>query len=119
MRISQIYPTAGGVAALLNAKRCSEQGHYFKPLTIESVNTRDIKGRQKIVAAFKEIPDVLVLNKTNALILAEAFGDDTDAWVGKQITLVPTKRTFQGTLVDAIEVVPQNQQQKPKVSRKA
>lgn len=46
----------------------------------------------------------LVLNKTNANTIAEMWGDDTDHWQGKEITLRPTRVDFKGERVDAIRV---------------
>ena len=118
MKVSEIY-TSGSSKTLLNSTKCRESGYFGRLLTITAVDAREIRGKTKLVISFEQIPEALVLNRTNALIMASAFGDNTDAWIGKQITLVPTKRMFQGQLLDAIEVVPQNAQQKPKVPRKA
>ena len=117
MKVSEIYTS--GNKTLLNSAKCRDNGYFGRMLTITDVEAREIRGKTKLVVCFEQIPEALALNRTNALILANAFGDDTNAWIGKQITLVPTKRMFQGQLLDAIEVVPQNVQQKPKVPRKA
>ena len=46
----------------------------------------------------------LVLNKTNAQIIASFLGAETNAWIGQQIELYPTQVSFQGRVVDAIRV---------------
>ncbi len=46
----------------------------------------------------------LVLNKTNAQAIAEDYGDDTEAWTGREIVLFIQKVTFQGKLTPAIRV---------------
>ncbi len=46
----------------------------------------------------------LVLNKTNAQAIAEDYGDDTEAWTGRDIVLFIQKVTFQGKLTPAIRV---------------
>ena len=44
----------------------------------------------------------LVLNKTNAMLIAHTYGPDTDAWVGKAVILHVEPVQFQGRVVDAI-----------------
>jgi hypothetical protein len=51
-------------------------------------------------------PKRVVLNKGNALQLAAAYGDDTDHWVGRQITVWSENVMFQGRLVPGIKVLP-------------
>jgi len=46
----------------------------------------------------------LVLNRTNAEIIAKIHGKDTDLWIGKKITLYPTKTDFGNKRVDCIRV---------------
>ena len=46
----------------------------------------------------------LVLNKTNATAIAEDYGDDTEAWVGRGVELFVQKVAFQGKLMPAIRV---------------
>jgi hypothetical protein len=48
----------------------------------------------------------LVINKTNYLILAHAFGPNTDAWVKKQIVVCPSMTPFKGKMVETIRVEP-------------
>jgi hypothetical protein len=43
--------------------------------------------RTKGVIAFREVPKGWVMNRTNAQCLAAMFGGDTEAWVGKRVTL--------------------------------
>jgi hypothetical protein len=69
----------------------------------------DGKTRSKPVMTFTE-PNLkaLVVNKTNFLTLAAAFGDNTEGWVGKMIQLVKMRVPFKGTLTDSIKVKPLN-----------
>lgn len=46
----------------------------------------------------------LVLNKTNATMIALSYGDETDAWRGQAITLFPTETDYQGKRVACIRV---------------
>lgn len=46
----------------------------------------------------------MVLNKTNASTIAAIYGDETDAWQGKQIVLFSSQVPFQGKMVDSIRL---------------
>jgi hypothetical protein len=59
-----------------------------------------------VSAAGKPWPKEVVLNKTNALHLQAAYGDDTDAWTGKQIDIWAENVQFQGRVVPGIRLVP-------------
>jgi len=48
----------------------------------------------------------LVLNVTNAMTIAGLYGDETDAWAGKWITLFPTSCQFGSKMVDCIRIRP-------------
>jgi hypothetical protein len=48
----------------------------------------------------------LVVNKTNYLILAHAFGPNTDTWIGRQIVVSPSMTPFKGKMVETIRVEP-------------
>jgi hypothetical protein len=47
-----------------------------------------------------------ILNKTNAKTIASLYGNDTAAWVGKQITIYATKAQFGSEMIEAIRVRP-------------
>jgi len=53
---------------------------------------------------FEKTEKGLVLNKTNAKMIAELHGPDTDSWVGKTIAVGSEKVPFRGDIVDAIRV---------------
>lgn len=46
------------------------------------------------------------VNKTNAKTIAGMYGNDTDGWVGKRITLYPTTTSMGSDTVDCIRVRP-------------
>lgn len=46
----------------------------------------------------------MVLNKTNATLIANLYGWEADGWKGKRITLYPTKAAAFGKTVDCIRV---------------
>jgi len=65
-------------------------------LTVKSVKVEELRMRggakeSKPVLTFVETPKKLVCNKTNADSIAQMYGSEASAWVGKRITLYPTK----------------------------
>jgi hypothetical protein len=51
-------------------------------------------------------PRKLVLNKTNSLILASAYGDDTDAWLSRHIEVWSEPVQYQGRIVQGVRLAP-------------
>lgn len=83
--------------------------HGERALTIERVyqddlRTADNETEKKALVQFKGAQKRLVLNKTNALAIAELFGPETNAWTGKRVTLYPARVSAFGKMVDAIRV---------------
>jgi hypothetical protein len=77
-------------------------------LTIDSLR-RELIGQgsqaeEKYVLYFEGEDRGLVLNKTNSTTIARLHGEDTNDWIGKQITLFATEVPFQGEVVDALRV---------------
>jgi len=58
----------------------------------------------KLIVYFVETDKGLALNKTNANTIVAQYGDDTDYWRGKQLTIYPTEVAFQGKMVETIRV---------------
>ena len=58
----------------------------------------------KMVAYFHGKERGIVLNKTNAQMIASKHGPETDGWAGAEIELYPDKTSFQGQLVDCLRV---------------
>jgi hypothetical protein len=61
----------------------------------------------------------LGLNSTNCKAIAALYGNDTDGWVGKRITLFPTTTQMGGETVDCIRVRPRAPADAPRGSRAA
>ena len=92
-------------------------GQYLKAADLKGRNVRLImrevvvedlgSGEQrerKPVLYFEKTDRGFVLNKTNAMYIADMYGPETTAWAGKPIVLYPTKVEFSGRLVDTIRV---------------
>jgi hypothetical protein len=77
-------------------------------VTIESIEVQEFEDdsgkKNKLVLFFKDKEKSLVLNKTNATTISHVLGDDSDAWIGKNIILFSTKVSFGDKMVDAIRV---------------
>lgn len=64
----------------------------------------DKPAQTKIVLSLDGISKKLVLNRVNASILIEAYGDDYEEWVGKSLRLNVMKVQFGRDIVDGISV---------------
>lgn len=101
MRVSQAYPSK-----YLSAPDLQNREHT---LTISRTVMEDIgQNEHKPIVFFQGANKGLVLNKTNANNIAAIYGDETDSWTGKQITLFTAWVDFQGRSVEAIRVRPVN-----------
>jgi hypothetical protein len=82
---------------------------YEKPAVLAiDVVYKEAVGQEKEtkpVIYFKdEDPRGLVLNKTNANMLATLFGRETGTWKGKEVELYSTKVQFGMEMVDSIRI---------------
>jgi hypothetical protein len=72
---------------------------------IKSVKQEDMgQGDLKPIVYFRNASKGLVLNKTNGDAIADAYGFDTDDWVGKPIELFTDWTRFKGQRTQCIRV---------------
>lgn len=71
---------------------------------ISKVVEEEVGDGKKPVVYFAGKQKGLVANKTNAMIIASAYGPETDAWEGAEIDLYPGKTQFNGQMVDCLKV---------------
>jgi len=88
-------------AFMLNGKEATVE--------IERVKGGELTGEggkktKKPVCWFKGKKKPLALNVTNCKTIAAMYGNNTDAWVGKKITIYPTTTDFGGKTCDCIRV---------------
>lgn len=84
--------------------KCADlQGRKAKVI-IDHVEMDKIGDDTKLIIYFRGKDKGLVLNKTNASVISDMHGDDTDDWSGCDIVLFPTRVDYQGKRVDAIRV---------------
>jgi len=71
-------------------------------LTIKSVSVDDLQvvgtaqKKRSVLIGFEEAEKKLVANKTNLTDIASLYGALTDDWLGKTVTLYPTKKEKTG-----------------------
>lgn len=103
MNINDFYQTE---SKWLKAADLRKDGKAIKAkLTIERAELVEFKDNTKKLGIFfvgKE--KGLVLNKTNAQLIAEQHGQDTGDWKGKEIRIYPTTTDFGGERVECIRV---------------
>lgn len=102
MKISEAFPSKYLKHADLQGREMKKRISYVER---EQVGQN---GEEKPVLHFVGEQRGLVLNKTNANSMVFAYGDDTEAWRGKEITLYPTRIDFKGRATDTIRVRPGN-----------
>jgi hypothetical protein len=78
--------------------------------TLEVIGQDDGKN-QKVVLSLVTPKGIactkdVVLNKSNAITLASAYGDDTDNWIGKPIEIWAENVFFRGQMVPGIKIRP-------------
>lgn len=81
----------------------------IKEVRAAKVKNADKKEQRKPVLFFKESKDArgLVLCKTNGKSIAAMYGNDTDGWLGKRVTLFPTVTdAFGQSNVECIRIRP-------------
>ena len=84
----------------------------MKTLTIKSTGHAEVMNQQGkkescFVAYFEGANQKpMVLNKTNCKTIGKLYGDFTEAWTGKQITIKSERVKAFGEVVDALRVVP-------------
>jgi hypothetical protein len=99
MNIQKAFPSN-----FLKASDFDEDTTYtIKAVKLESIGQGNDK-EEKPVVSFRETDKTFVLNKTNSNTIAGLYGNETDQWVGKQITLFPTEVEFKGAMTLSLRV---------------
>jgi hypothetical protein len=62
--------------------------------------------KEKAVLHLRGIKKPTVVNKTNALVLAVAFGKDIDDWVGQRVVIRPERTTYGGMPTMGLRIYP-------------
>ena len=96
--LNDMYPSKYLKAEDLRGK--DGKGWREYQLTVKNVGLEEMGGEsneKKWVLHFEKAEKGLVLNRTNAQTLADAYGDESDEWLGQKVVLfVMTVTTPQG-----------------------
>lgn len=93
MKISEEFPS--------QYLKASDLGGRDIRVTMGRVEREKIGTDNKLVLYFKGKEKGLVLNKTNAGTIGDAYGDDTEDWYDQPLILFSVKTDYQGKVVDA------------------
>ncbi len=104
MRVSQAFPS--------NYIKAADLGGKPWTMTVRTCVLEDLgQGNEKEtkpILYFHGAQKGLVLNKTNAMTILDAYGDDTTGWQGKAVEIFPTMVEYKGKSVDGIRLrIPQ------------
>lgn len=81
-------------------------------LVVYEVKSEDVRDKKKMVMGFESVDKGLIVNKTNRMVMIEAFGNETDDWIGRTVKIEITKRMYQGKPLPGILLVPQTDVEK-------
>jgi len=65
----------------------------IKSIYLDEMEREDGTEKAQAIVTFKEIKREWALNRTNASCLRAMWGDDTDKWLGKRVSLYPEADT--------------------------
>ncbi len=100
MKISEIYSSKYLKAGDLGGK---ERAVKISGCFNEELGQGNDK-KTKPVLYFEGHKKGLVCNKTNAVVIAESYSDDTEAWAGRDIVIFARPVDYQGKTVEGIRV---------------
>ena len=98
MNVNDTFPSNYLKAADLQNREIS--------VTISHVEMQTIGTDHKPILFFMGKQKGVVLNKTNAMNIASAYGPEMDLWQGKPVILFSVWTDFQGKSVQAIRIRP-------------
>lgn len=73
---------------------------------INAVFPELINDQERLLIRMSDIDSPMPLNQTNLSILVDAYGEDTDEWINQKVTINIVKVTFNGSLVDGLQLSP-------------
>jgi hypothetical protein len=87
---------------------------------IENVEDTELDRGTKPALVLQGWQKKLIVNSTNYDVLANAWGDNTDGWIGQTVILRGSKTKFKNKMVDSIQVeVPPQPKQATKQAEQA
>ncbi len=101
MKASQIYapkPVNADIVAKMAGGRLVG--------TIASASVKEYDDGPSIILGLEGMPEGVPLNTGNARALIQAWGDETDQWVGEKILVTVVDTTFKNKPVKGLKVEP-------------
>ena len=102
MKLSELFPSN-----LLKAQDVTDAGGEM-PLTIKEIKIsefdKDGGGKERKPIIYFTNEKQMVCNKTNGNLISEMYGDETDGWIGKKVTLIVQEVDFAGKRTPAIRI---------------
>lgn len=100
MNVNDIFPS--------RFLKAHDLGGRAFTLTIRAVTLEDVGHGQekesKLTIAFEKATKMMLLNRTNAMIIASMYGPETDAWKGKAVTIYAARVKAFGAWHDALRI---------------
>lgn len=100
MNVNDIFPSRFLKAHDLGGKAFT--------LTIKAVTLEDVghgaERESKLTIAFEKATKMMLLNRTNAMIIASLYGPETDSWVGKAVCVYSARVKAFGAWHDALRI---------------
>lgn len=75
----------------------------IRDITLENVG-HGAEQERKLTLAFEKATKMMLLNRTNAMIIASLYGPETDAWKGKTVTVYSARIKAFGAWHDALRI---------------
>jgi len=94
MKISDEFPS--------QYLKASDLGGREVRVIMANVEREKIGTDTKLILYFKGKEKGLVLNKTNAFAIGDAYGEDTEDWFDQPLILFSIKTEYQGKVVDGL-----------------
>ncbi|NNF66925.1 MAG: hypothetical protein HKM98_05405 [Gammaproteobacteria bacterium] len=107
MNINDLYPS--------KYLKSDDIGQSRPTLQVAAIKLEEVAENEaaKPVMYFNGKEKGMVLNKTNALLCAHCWGQDTDGWLGQWLDLFTEPKMFNGKVVTGLSVAPKLPQQQP------
>ena len=101
MNINEVYTSNWLRAADLQGRKAKVR---IEDWDVTEFKQNDGTTKKQIVLKFFGKEKRLGLNRINSSMIAGMYGEDTEGWIGKEVTIYPTKDRGPNGLVDCIRI---------------
>lgn len=101
--IKQVYKVALLSAKVLGKRKFTST---ISAAYLETVTGSDKSSKDRVIIEVEDGETRIALNKNNANNLAHAFGDDTDEWVNRKVTVSTKPEKYMGNPTMGLDVQP-------------